>query len=247
MKNNGWVKIYRDLLDNPTVMKDSDHLAVWVWLLLHATSKKKAVFFGGEKIYLKPGELTTGRKIIARELLISQSKVQRILKSFENEHQIEQRTDYQCRLISIVNWDKYQQSEQRNEQRVNSEWTASEQRVNTKQEGKEGKNERNKGKPPTPSFEEVCDYVHSMNYEMDPEAFYDYYQDTNWTRKNGMHIKDWQAAVRSWERREKRYREEHGEREQEYKPIYHKPAQIDPLPEPTPMPDYMKKLFGGGN
>lgn len=288
--NEGWVKLYRNIADNPTVMKDAEHLAVWIWLLIHANHKRSAVSFGGKQRYLKPGELTTGRKRIASELRISETKVQRILKRFEIETMIKQETDRQCRLISIINWDEYQvnngfnkntqknkksvqkvnnemhngespididisafsgddysQSEQRNAQQVNNEWTTSEQRVNTKQEGKEGKNVRNKGKPSPPSFEEVCDYVHSMNYEMDPEAFYDYYQDTNWTRKNGMHIKDWQAAVRSWERREKRYREEHGEREQEYKPIYHKPAQIDPLPEPTPMPDYMKKLFGGGN
>lgn len=137
----GFVKLHRKLLENPIVCKDADHLAVWVWLLLNAVWDERSVTFSGERLILKPGQLTTGRKVIASELNISESKVQRILKMFENEHQIEQRTDHQCRLISIVSWDKYQISEQRVEQRVDNDRTTSEQRVNT---NKESKNIRNK-------------------------------------------------------------------------------------------------------
>ena len=132
----GFVKLHRKLLENPIVCKDADHLAVWIWLLLNAVWDSCDVTFGGKRITLKPGELTTGRKKIASELHISESKVQRILKTFEIEHQIEQRTDRQCRLISICSWDKYQIGEQRNEQRVNNDRTTSEQRVNTKKESK---------------------------------------------------------------------------------------------------------------
>lgn len=203
MSNNGWIKIYRDLLDNPVVMKDADHLSVWVWLLLHATSKRRSVMFGGKQIYLKPGELTTGRRVIASELRISQSKVQRILKSFEIEQQIEQRTDRQCRLISILNWNEYQRSGQRNAQRVNNDRTTSEQRVNTKQEGEKGKKEREY--PHAPSFEEVRDYVEEKGLQMDPEAFFDYYSESNWIKKNGQPIVDWKASVRTWARREKEF------------------------------------------
>ena len=49
-----------------------------------------------------------------------ESKVKRILKSFENEHQIEQQTANKNRLITVVNWDKYQSSEQQFEQQVNN-------------------------------------------------------------------------------------------------------------------------------
>jgi len=33
----GWISLHRQLLNNPTVCKDSDYLAVWVYLLLNAT------------------------------------------------------------------------------------------------------------------------------------------------------------------------------------------------------------------
>ena len=130
----GYIAAHRKMLDNPTVCKDADHLAVWMYLLLNAAFKPTDVMFRGERTTLKAGQLTTGRRKIAEKFGISESKVQRILKRFETEHQIEQRTDRQCRLITIVSWEEYQPSEQQVEQRVNNERTTTEQRLNTKEE-----------------------------------------------------------------------------------------------------------------
>ena len=62
---NGFVKLHRKMLDNPVVCKDADHLAIWIWLLLNAVWDEYDVTFGGERLTLKPGQLTTGRKRIA--------------------------------------------------------------------------------------------------------------------------------------------------------------------------------------
>ena len=91
---------------------------------------------------LKPGQLITGRKSIALALHIDESKVERILKSLKSEQQIEQQTSSKNRLISITNWEFYQQSEQQNEQQVNNKRTTSEQQVNTNKNIKNDKNER---------------------------------------------------------------------------------------------------------
>lgn len=117
----GWIKLHRKILDNPIVMKDSDYLAVWIYLLLNATHKEVDMLFKGERITLKPGQLITGRKSIAMKLNITESKVERILKTFKSEQQIEQQTSSCNRLISIVSWNEYQRSEQQNEQRVDNE------------------------------------------------------------------------------------------------------------------------------
>ena len=119
----GWIKLHRKLLDNPIVCKDSDHLAVWIYLLLNATHVDYDVLFKGKRTTLQPGQLITGRKSIAEKLNISEYKVQRILKTFEIEHQIAQQTTSQNRLISIVRWNEYQQSAQQNAQRVHNECT----------------------------------------------------------------------------------------------------------------------------
>ena len=141
---NGYIKLHRSVLDNPVVFKDAEYFAVWCYLLLNATHNGRDVIFGGERIRLKAGQLTTGRKMIANKTKVSESKVQRILKTFEIEQQIEQVTDHKCRLITILNWQRYQKSEQVNEQQVNRFRTSPEQLMNTKQECKKermGKND----------------------------------------------------------------------------------------------------------
>lgn len=153
MENTGWVKIYRQIYKNPR-SNDPDWLAVWVYLLCHVAWEPTDVIFGGKRITLKPGQFITGRKKVASASGVHESKVERILSCLESEHQIEQRTDRQSRLISINNWSQYQQSEQPIEQRVNNDRTTSEQRVDTNKEYKEykeGKEERGEKNSPTPS------------------------------------------------------------------------------------------------
>lgn len=139
----GYIKLYRKLLENPIVCKDGDYLAVWIYILLNATHKEMPSIFKGNKIILKPGQLLTGRKAIGAKLKISESKVHRILKCYESEHMIEQHTSNQNRLVTVLNWELYQGSEQQNEQQMNNQRTTSEQRVNTNKNDKNVKNDKN--------------------------------------------------------------------------------------------------------
>ena len=141
------------MLDNPVVWKDSDHLAVWIYLLLNATHKDMDVLFKNKRITLKPGQLITGRKSIAKKLDISESKVHRVLKMLEIEQQIEQQTSNKNRLIAIVGWNEYQSCEQQIEQQVNNNRTTSEQQVNTNKNIKNDKNDKKEIKPPYPLTE----------------------------------------------------------------------------------------------
>ena len=136
MNEKGWIKLHRKVLDNPVVCRDSDHLAIWIYLLLNATHEDYETWFGGKKITLHPGQLVTGRKIIAKTLRISEAKTQRVLTCLENEHQIEQQTTTKGRVISLLNWSRYQDAEQQTEQQVNNKRTTTEQQVNTIQEHK---------------------------------------------------------------------------------------------------------------
>jgi len=121
------------MFDNPR-MSDPDYLAVWVWLLLQAKHTPKDAMLGGKRITVLYGQLTTGRKQVAECTGVNESKVDRILKLMESEQQIEQQITSTNRLISITNYEKYQDSEHQNEQRVNNDRTTSEQRVNTSKE-----------------------------------------------------------------------------------------------------------------
>ena len=132
--SNGWIKLHRKTLDNPIVMKDTDHFAVWMWLLLNATHSDYDTIYEGERVTLKAGQFITGRKIISKELKINESKIQRILKTFEIEQQIEQQTNPRCRLISILRWTDYQLDEQQSEQQVNNKRTLNNKTKNNKKD-----------------------------------------------------------------------------------------------------------------
>lgn len=105
---DGYIKLYRKLLSNPIATKDSEHLAIWIYLLLNATHKEMNAMFNGKKIILKPGQLITGTRTIANDLKINKDKVQRVLNEFKSDTQIDTLASRNGRLITILNWGKYQ-------------------------------------------------------------------------------------------------------------------------------------------
>lgn len=133
-----YIKLMRSLKDKSYYSKDSEKLHLWVHLLLTANWNDREEILGGKPIICKAGQFTTGRKQLSKETGISESKIERLLTYFEKtEQQIEQQKTNTNRLISILNWDKYQVIEQQTKQRVNNNRTTSEQRVNTLKEYKE--------------------------------------------------------------------------------------------------------------
>lgn len=53
-----------------------------------------------------------------------------------------------------------------------------------------------------PSIDEIRQYCISRNNSVDPEQFYNFYESKGWTIGKSP-MKDWRAAVRTWEKREK--------------------------------------------
>lgn len=70
-------------------------------------------------------------------------------------------------------------------------------------EAKEPKKQKRFQKP---TLQEIRDYCLERGNSIDPERFMDYYESNGWkVGKNPM--KDWKAAVRTWEANEKKYSE----------------------------------------
>lgn len=53
-----------------------------------------------------------------------------------------------------------------------------------------------------PTLEEVAQYCRELNSKIDPRQFVDYYTANGWVQGRGKPIKDWKAAVRTWNRNE---------------------------------------------
>ena len=203
----GWIKLYRKIEENPIVMKDGDHLSVWVFLLIKATHQKQDMLFNKERITLDPGQLITSRFSISRNLSVSESKVERILKALKSAHQIEQRSCSTSRLITILNWDAYQMSEQQNGQGVDSERTASEQRVDTNKNvrKKECKKESSEAAPPRKTFKqfsekEFYDLIATFKDHHPKELlreFFDYWKEPDPTGKMRFQLqRTWDTNLR---------------------------------------------------
>lgn len=213
-ERKGWVKLLRTTVDNPLLNKDPDHLALWIHLLCGAAFEPTPALLGGKRIVLQPGQLTTGRKQLAVNSRIQESKVERTLKAFENNHLIEQQKTNKNRLITILPWNEIQCGEQQIEQPVNNERTTSEQPLNTLEEIKNSRNEeytahkapRSRFVPPT--VEEVRAYCDEKGFSFDPQLFVAHYEANGWVQGKGRPLKNWKAAALTWDRRDKSNGEE---------------------------------------
>ena len=201
----GWIKLHRKILENPIVCKDADHLAVWVYLLLHATHTERQVLFNGQKITLRPGQLITGRKKIADELSVDASKVKRIIDKFKSDQQIDQQGTNKGSLITVLNWEDYQKSDQQIDQQMTSKCPTDDQQVTTNNNERieeQKKNIKYSAFVP-PTTENVREYCCEKGLTFDPGEFTDFYDSKGWMiGKNKM--KDWKAAARNWERNNKK-------------------------------------------
>lgn len=131
---NGWWKFHRQMFENPIVNKDSEYFYVWCWILTYAAYEEKRVLFDGQDIVLEKGQLLTTTKHIATSLNINDSKVNRILKKLKIEKQIDKQTSSRNTLITVLNWNLYQESDKQNDEQVtNKRQTSEEQMTNERQ------------------------------------------------------------------------------------------------------------------
>ena len=205
----GWIKVYRSIWDKGW-SKKPDFVSLWVYLLTEATHEPREYWWNGKSIVLQNGQFITGRNKLSSETGIHPSKIERILNVFETEQQIEQQKTNTSRLISIVNWDKYQNTEQQTEQQVSNKWTTNEQQVSTKQELK---NLRIKEVFNIPDKFEIENYIfenypekNSIDVKILSETIFDYYSSKGWLIGKTK-MKDWKAAVRNWIRNENKFKQ----------------------------------------
>ncbi len=131
----GWIKLHRQFLDNP-ISENIYYGYLWIILLLNANYKPTSFVWNNKKITLQPGQLITSREKLAKIIKISETTIERILKYFENEQQIEQQKTNKFRIITIKNWEKYQSDEndgqQNGQQKDNKKTTNGQQTDNKK-------------------------------------------------------------------------------------------------------------------
>jgi hypothetical protein len=103
----GFILLHRSLMDKGYYM-DSHYVHLWLHLLLKANYSAAEFMHGGKMINLQPGQFVTGRDKLAAETGLNPYKIERILKVFKNVQQIALQTFSKYRIITVLQWEHYQ-------------------------------------------------------------------------------------------------------------------------------------------
>ena len=210
-----WIKLATDIFDNRKIrqiekMPDGDAIIViWLKLLILAGD----VNDGGLVYFTK--EIPYTEQLLATQFDRPLAVVQFALRTFERFSMIEIVDD----LICVSNWEKYQnvesldrireqnrlrkQRQREREKLLESHVTVTQSHATDKEEEKDIEEEEEKNKTKrfkAPTVEEVAAYCKERNNAIDAQHFVDYYEARNWMLGK-VKMKDWKAAVRTWEKK----------------------------------------------
>lgn len=204
----GYVRLWRRTIDS-AVFADPVLFKLWTLCLMKATHKERHVSIDGisEPIKLCPGQFVTGRFQLHKEYYPRKKKnnfspltLWRKLEILKNLQNLNIKTYNKYSIITINNWDQYQQ----NEQQLNNSRTTAEQQLNTNKNVLNSINNKKttsgNGRFKPPSLREVTDYCLERNNGIDPEAFISHYESVGWFRGKTK-IKNWKQCVITWEKK----------------------------------------------
>lgn len=179
MVNGGWVKLYRELKSKSIWQLSSpEQKVVLITILLLANHEENKWEWKGEQFVCKPGQLITSLNSLVRECGdgVSIRNVRTALERFEKLGFLTNSSTKTGRLITILNWEKYQGRDYVSDKGSDKEPTKSRQRPDkeptTNKNDKEYKNDKevNNIKPAAASGEEILD--REELYGVDPKEQY---------------------------------------------------------------------------
>ena len=199
-----FIKIDRNIL-NWRWYQNANTMRVFLHLLLTANIADKDF----EKITIHRGEKLTTYDKIAFELDLSPMQVRTAIQHLKDTGELTVRKYPKYQVIAIENYDRYQQYQQPNNSQITgNQQSDNRQLTGNQQQLKNNKNKRSirrskeyvRGEIP-PTREQVAEYCAERHNGIDAQRFIDFYEARGWMLGKSK-MKDWQAAVRTWERRE---------------------------------------------
>ena len=138
----GWIKLYRKLIENPIFLKP-ELLQLFIYCLLKANHETQRIIFNGQEIEIKPGQFITGREVMGRDLKQNPITTYKRLKVLENLQILNIKSNNKFSVVTVVNWGLYQSEEMKRNSKRNNKGTTKEQQGNTNKNDKNDKNEKN--------------------------------------------------------------------------------------------------------
>lgn len=104
---SGFIVMQRAALDHP-LLKDGERFRAWFWMCASACWRPTRFDIGGKMVTLERGQLCASRSQMAKEWGWSESAVERFLTRLKTEQMIERETGQGRSIITICNYEKYQ-------------------------------------------------------------------------------------------------------------------------------------------
>jgi len=203
----GWVKLWRKSLDIGW-LTNHELWTFWCWCLMSAAFKETSELVGLKRVRLSPGQLIFKRREVASLLKVSESKIFRMLNFLKSEQMVSVQTNNRFSIITIVNWDTYQDdtpgSEQQNgtisEQQTNNKRTTNEQQADPTTSKKKLRNKERKSKPKKtfapPSELEVVRFFQENGYSVAvAKKAFNHYALADWHDTNGKPVRNWKQKM----------------------------------------------------
>lgn len=161
---SGWIKVHRELINKPIWVESTpEQKTILITLLMMANHQEKEWEFKGEKYKVKPGQFITSLESIMRKSGngITIKNVRTALKRFEKYGFLANESTNKNRLITIVNWGFYQDTEGESASKPASNGQADGKQTATNKKNKELKNDKEKN-----IIDEIKDLRQSYSFEI---------------------------------------------------------------------------------
>lgn len=136
---DGYIKLYRKLLENPVFQNDR-LLKVFIWCLLKASYKEHEQLLGLHTVQLQPGQFIYGRFKASQELKIKPSTLNDQMNTLKRLQIIDIKPNNKYSIVTLANWTLYQSNEEASDNKTDSKATTNQQQTDTNKKGKKGNN-----------------------------------------------------------------------------------------------------------
>lgn len=108
---NGWVSVSRKMVEHPLFEGDAQRIGVWVWMLMTAAWKDTRQKANGKTVEVKRGQLLTSYRQMSRATGASVKTLRTLVRELSDEGAVGTDKGTGRLLITICNYEKYQDSE----------------------------------------------------------------------------------------------------------------------------------------
>lgn len=136
---NGWFAVKRGITSHHIFKGNPERLAVWMWLLDNAAWKDTKHDVKGKTVTVPRGSVCASERHISRECGVGYQVVRTSIKRLKDEHMINADPTHGKNLISLCNYEKYQDADAARNAKPNAAPTQHQRSVNAqKEQGNKG-------------------------------------------------------------------------------------------------------------